>query len=152
MPLGDGGRLTRHRRIAKRDLVLRVRPEHIPLIGGSALARASFFAALLAVIMLVIGGAPAFASSEPCNPCPPDCPMMMSQAGMDHHDNAPKQNPAESPCKAMVVCQVAMAMPVLPGETTFATLTSKSVRQPLVNERFAMSRPPDRDLRPPISL
>lgn len=135
-----------------RDLVLIGRAAHIPLAGGPSLTRASFLVALLAVIMLVIGGAPARASAGQCNPCPPDCPMMKAQAAADQHQKAPSGNPAETPCKAMVVCPTAIAMPVLPEALALTALSPRAVRQRLVNERLAPSRPPDRELRPPISL
>ena len=110
--------------------------------------------ALLATIMLVIGGAPAVAELQPCDPCPPDCPMMeMAAATVPDHQEAPDSGGmADAPCKQALACQ--------PGFT--ATAPSQAVGElvrtaEVADHRFtnvlpAYSRPPDRNLRPPIQL
>lgn len=105
----------------------------------------------MAAIMLVIGGTPVRASTGPCDPCPPDCPMM-AQASADQAPKAPEGEPAESPCKAMVACVTAMALPTPPQTLAVAWLTPKNAGLRPANERRAPSRPPDRELRPPILL
>lgn len=123
-----------------------------PALEDIPLPRLSVFAAMLAAIMLVIGGAPVRAAADPCNPCPPDCAMMKAQAEMAQHQKAPAKAPADSPCKSMAACAVGFAMPVMPESLTLAAFDPTTVRQPLRNELREPSRPPDRNLRPPIQL
>jgi hypothetical protein len=121
------------------------------------LFRTSTLIAFLAAIMLVIGGAPARASTNPCNPCPPDCPMMAQMAKAaavaDHHTEMPgKSGKAENPCKSGLACQAAFAVPLLlqtAAETIQATEAADHSR---LGQLAAASRPPDRNLRPPILL
>ena len=115
------------------------------------LPRLSVLAALVAAIMLVIGGTPVRASTGPCDPCPPDCPMM-AQASADQSHKAPKGDPAENPCQAMVACPAAIALPTVPHALPIAWLTPKDAGLRPAEEQRAPSRPPDRDLRPPIQL
>ncbi|WP_394760740.1 hypothetical protein [Phenylobacterium sp.] len=110
---------------------------------------------LLAAIILVIGGAPANASSNPCNPCPPDCPMMaqIAHAIADHHDQGKgKSGEAESPCKSTAVCQSAFAVPLLPQTVVETVLLAETSAHDLVGALAAASWPPDPSLRPPIHL
>lgn len=110
---------------------------------------------LLAAIMLMIGGAPARASSNPCNPCPPDCPMMsqMAKAVSDHHDQAPgRRGKAENPCKANAACQSAFAVPLIPQMAVETVLLAEITDHDLFGSLAAPSRPPDPTLRPPIQL
>lgn len=110
---------------------------------------------LLAAIILMIGGAPASASSNPCDPCPPDCPMMaqVAMAAADHHEQPPgKSGKAESPCKSTAVCQSAFAMPLLPQSAAETVLLTETTRHDLADQLAASSRPPDPTLRPPIQL
>jgi hypothetical protein len=111
----------------------------------------SIFAAFVAAIMLVIGGTPVRAATGPCDPCPPDCPMM-AQASADQPHKAPKGDPAESPCQAMVACPAAMTLPPGPPPMAIAWLTLKDAGLRPAEEQRAPSRPPDRELRPPIQL
>ena len=110
---------------------------------------------LLVAITLMVGGAPANASPNLCNPCPPDCPMMaqMAKAAADHHDQAPgKSGKAETPCKSTAVCQTAFAMPLLPQTVVETVMLAEATAHDLVGALAARSRPPDRTLRPPIQL
>jgi hypothetical protein len=113
------------------------------------------FLGLLAAITLMIGGAPASAAANSCNPCPPDCPMMaqMANAAADHHDQAPgKSGKAESPCKSTAVCQSVFAVPLLPQTAVETVLLAETTEHDLVGALAAPSRPPDPTLRPPIRL
>jgi hypothetical protein len=112
--------------------------------------------ALLALIMLVIGGAPAAASAKACDPCPPDCPMMKrlaaeQKAAADHGTPA-KGGKADNPCQRMVACQTVTAS-VMPSElVSFVALSAASVTHEAFDPLQAPSRPPDRSLRPPIHI
>lgn len=77
---------------------------------------------------------------------------MMAQASADQPQKAPKGDPAESPCQAMVACPTAIALPAAPLALPIAWLTPKDVGLRPAEEQRAPSRPPDRDLRPPIFL
>jgi hypothetical protein len=117
--------------------------------------RLSRLLALLAAIMLMIGGSPAVAASQPCNPCPPDCAMMkqMAAASADHHGQAPKGSPSENPCKQSLACQVSAAAVAAPPTALVAfVLTTQKVDHRLAAALAAPSHPPDRSLRPPILL
>jgi hypothetical protein len=110
---------------------------------------------LLAAIFLMIGGAPASASENACNPCPPDCPMMaqMGNAAAGHHDLAPgKSGKAESPCKSMAVCQSGFAVPLFPQMAVETVLLAETTEHDPVGALAAPSQPPDPTLRPPIQL
>jgi hypothetical protein len=70
--------------------------------------RISTLAALLAAIMLMIGGGAARAAS--CDACPPKCPMMaqVQTAKAAAHQHAPisgKGGKADDPCKESLLCQ-----------------------------------------------
>lgn len=122
--------------------------------GGHALPRLPTFVAFLAAIMLVIAGAPSRAAADPCNPCPPDCPMMKQMAAAaDSHGKAPDKggNP-DNPCKQSAVCQASVTAPTASATVTFAMLTSALVDHGAGEELATPSRPPDRSLRPPIQL
>jgi hypothetical protein len=110
---------------------------------------------LLAAIILMVGGAPANASSNPCNPCPADCPMMaqMAKTAADHHGLAPgKSGRAESPCKTTALCQSAFAVPLLLQTAVETLLLAETTNHDQVSQLAAPSRPPDPTLRPPIQL
>jgi hypothetical protein len=120
-----------------------------------AMPRLPFLAALLAAIMLVIGGGPARAASEGCDPCPPDCPMMaqMATATADHHGAPAKGDKADDPCKPGPLCQTtaaAIAAPALSGAPVYLATVGDALRP--LRQLPATSRPPDRSLRPPIQL
>ena len=124
-------------------------------IEGPPLPRLSVLAAFMAAIMLVIGGTPVRAATGPCDPCPPDCPMM-AQASADQAHQPPIKTPrgdaAQSPCQAMVVCPAAIAL-LTPAQTlAVAWLTPEDAGLRPANEQRTPSWPPDRDLRPPIQL
>jgi hypothetical protein len=107
--------------------------------------------ALLAAIMLVFAGAPSRAETSGCDPCPPDCPMMKASTDAQPHQKAPKAD--ESPCtKAVAACATAIALPVASQREAITWLSASEIRQDLLNEARAPSRPPDRALRPPIQL
>jgi hypothetical protein len=109
---------------------------------------------MIAAIMLVIGGTPAVAAPGPCNPCPPDCAMMMQAAGMaDQHAKGPQQQTqGDNPCKSSIACQTAAALPVLPEGVTLEWAVRQSVAHAIRADMSVPSRPPDRDLRPPIHI
>lgn len=116
--------------------------------------RLSRIFALLAAIMLVIGGAPTVASASTCDPCPPDCPMMKQLAAEQAADHgAPaKGGKADNPCQQMVACQTVTAS-VAPSElVSFVALSAASVTHEAFDPLAAPSRPPDRSLRPPIRI
>ena len=114
----------------------------------------SHLLALLAAIMLLIGGAPTMAAAQPCDPCPPDCAMMQQLA---EHASDPQKAPnptgkADNPCQQMAVCQTVTAT-VAPSElVSFVALSAGSVTHELFDPLQAPSRPPDRSLRPPIHI
>jgi hypothetical protein len=115
--------------------------------------RVRIFIGLLAAVILMIGAAPASASRDACNPCPSDCPMtgQMAKATADHHAPTPgKTGGAEAPCKSGVACQAAFAVPLVPETAAEIVLATETARHDLIVALAAPSRPPDRNLRPPI--
>lgn len=117
--------------------------------------RLSQLFALLAAIMLVIGGVPTVASAKSCDPCPPDCPMMKQVAAeraAADHGGPTKGGKADTPCQQIVACQTVTAT-VAPSElVSFVALTAASVTHEAFDPLQALSRPPDRSLRPPIHV
>ncbi len=108
---------------------------------------------LLAAIILMVGGAPANASSNPCNPCPPDCPMMAQAAATSDHQQATrKSGGSESPCKSTAICPSTFALPLLPQAAVETAILAEAAEHDLVAALAAPSRPPDPTLRPPIQL
>jgi hypothetical protein len=119
------------------------------------LFRASNLLALVAAIMLVVGGAPARAAVDPCDPCPPDCPMMAQIAkAADHHHQSPAKNGgADNPCKQGALCQASVvAAPAAAAQTgvRFIAIATDVLRP--TRQLSPTSRPPDPGLRPPIQL
>jgi hypothetical protein len=117
--------------------------------------RLSRLLALLAAIMLVIGGAPAVAAAQSCNPCPPDCPMMQQMAASadNHAQTAARGGQADNPCKQGLACQTFAAAVAAPSATFVAiALSADVVDHSKADALAAPSRPPDRNLRPPIQL
>jgi hypothetical protein len=115
--------------------------------------------AFLATIMLVIAGGPSVATAASCDPCPPDCSMMApaqaSATAMDDHGKAPAQGetPQKSSCLQTGLCQAAsVAPPMATATVAVLNLAQGTARHDIVSDRTAPSRPPDRDLRPPILL
>ena len=103
--------------------------------------------------MLVIAGAPVRAAATPCNPCPPDCPMMQQTAAANHHDQAPaKGGGADNPCKQGLLCQAIAATPAPSQSVEVRVLASAADLGGPARELPAASHPPDRSLRPPIQL
>ena len=107
--------------------------------------------------MLVIGGAPAFASATPCNACPPDCSMMarthMAAAAADHNAAVRgKSGRAENPCKQGMACQTSVASPVLSEVSAAVLLSADTADVYALNRQGGPSWPPDRTLRPPKQL
>lgn len=113
------------------------------------------FLALLAAVMLVIGGAPAVAVGQPCDPCPPDCPMKQQLAveqAADQGSGPARDGKADNPCLQMLACQTATAAASPYELVGFLQLSAASVTHPMLNPLQAPSRPPDRSLRPPIHI
>jgi hypothetical protein len=108
--------------------------------------------------MLVIGGMPVSASASPCDPCPPDCPMMQQAAkaasSANHHTGAPdKRGTSGSPCDQGMACQAAPNTMAAPIATVVAVrLTVRDATHERLNLLAPSSHPPDRSLRPPIQL
>jgi hypothetical protein len=105
--------------------------------------------------MLMIGGGSARAETGPCNPCPPDCPMMMQMArAAAHHHGQPPGNAggAENPCKQALACQASFAAPVLSDGLVMVAVATGAADHVGFNPLAAYSRPPDRTLRPPKQL
>lgn len=115
--------------------------------------------AFVATIMLVVAGGPAVATTAACDPCPPDCPMMASAqasaAAMDDRGKAPIQGetPQKSDCVQTALCQAATAAaPLTVGTVADLYFPRSTGKHDIVSDGAAPSRPPDRDLRPPIFL
>jgi hypothetical protein len=115
--------------------------------------------AFLATIMLVIAGGSSVATAASCDPCPPDCSMMApaqaSAAAMDDHGKAPAQGqtPQKSACLQTGLCQASSVAPLMVTATVAVLyLPQGAARHDIVSDRATPSRPPDRDLRPPILL
>ena len=115
--------------------------------------------AFVATIILVIAGGPSVATAAPCDPCPPDCPMMApattSATAVHDHGKAPAQGdvPQKSSCLQTGLCQAATVAPPVPvGTLAVLHLPRHAAKQDVVSDRAAPSRPPDQELRPPISL
>ena len=113
--------------------------------------------ALLATIMLVIGASPAVAAAQApsCNPCPPDCPMMKQRATQDASDHGSmpgKGGKADNPCQSAVACQTAAATPAPSDAVAYVQVSAAAVTHAAFEPDHLRSRPPDRNLRPPIRL
>lgn len=117
----------------------------------AAMLRLSRILALVAAIMLVIGSAPVVAAEQPCDPCPPDCPMMQVSLAGDHQ-KAPDGGKANPSCKQDVLCQAGVTVSAEPSQMEFVPISAETVDHRLANALPARSRPPDRSLRPPIQL
>lgn len=77
----------------------------------------------------------------------------MAKAAADHHAQMPgKSGKAENPCKSGLACQGAFAMALAPHAPVETVLVAESTDHDLVGALMAPSRPPDRNLRPPIQL
>jgi hypothetical protein len=116
--------------------------------------RARHVLALIATIMLVIGGGPARAAQSPCNPCPPDCPMMSQVhmgAGAQGHQT-PAKGKADNPCKQGLTCQVSANAPILSQTSVAVVLTAVEADLRPLSHEGGPSRPPDPTLRPPRQL
>lgn len=119
------------------------------------MARLGRILALVAAIMLVIGGAPAVAAAQPCDPCPPDCPMMQQFADSvaDHGAAPDKGGKADNPCQQQgLACQASATMAAPVQTAVRIILASEAIDHRLAKPLAATSRPPDRSLRPPIQL
>jgi hypothetical protein len=118
------------------------------------MARTPFLLAVLAAIMLLIGGTPLRAAPSACNPCPPDCPMMkhMAASSGEHHKAPDTGGKAHNPCKQGLACQISATMTAPSQMVTFVTLTANVVDHQSGGLLAVASHPPDRSLRPPIQL
>jgi hypothetical protein len=107
--------------------------------------------------MLVVVGAPAVAAAS-CDPCPPDCEMMLQATASPATSADGHQSPGhppdgkQTPCKQMVICQASVAAPIPQVAVAFARLSQDEARRPWRNAVAAPSHPPDQVLRPPIRL
>jgi len=108
--------------------------------------------ALLAVLALAMGGGPVVAKELLCDPCPPDCPMMMGAAGEPGHEQPSDNDNGKAACERMMLCQAPVF--AIPPFTRLSPVRVSHERIARVwnNTPEAPSRPPDRTLRPPISL
>jgi hypothetical protein len=119
------------------------------------MSRLPLVCALFAAIMLLIGGNPARAASNGCDPCPPDC-LMMAQAAKamsDQHGAPAHGGKADNPCKPGLLCQATPTPASLPAASdgpVFVAVAGDLLRP--LRQLPASSRPPDRSLRPPIQL
>lgn len=108
--------------------------------------------------MLVVAGGPAVAAAASCDPCPPDCEMMLqdaaaSAASADSHGSpARPQDGSQTPCNQAVMCQASVAAAVPQVAVEFARLPKDGAERPWRNSVAGPSRPPDQVLRPPIRL
>ena len=109
--------------------------------------------AFVAAMLLAIAGGPSVAQTAVCDPCPPDCPMMLpdgAAAAADHDSTAPAQK-SKAPCQQTVLCQAAPVVAPIPAGAAFTPLSPTRATMAWTNAPEAPSRPPDRNLRPPIS-
>lgn len=116
--------------------------------------RMSTLVAFFAAIMLVIGGALAPAQAADlaaCDPCPADCPMM---AGADHAgaDRPSAPSPDASACDQDLACPGAGVASLCNATADFTVLALGAADLDRLEPLAAASRPPDRNLRPPIQL
>ena len=139
---------------SKEQTCPRSRLKRCSLSKEPPLRRLSALVAMFAAVMLVIGGVPTFALAAPCNPCPPDCEMMKeaaAKAATQQGKDTQHQGQPDSPCKATLVCTSAVAAPILAEQVAFPVRVAQGVQLQILSDRSAPSRPPDRELRPPIS-
>lgn len=82
-------------------------------------------------------------------------PASPSAAAIDNHGKAPAQGetPQKSSCVQTGFCQAASIAPPMAAATVAVLYLPRGAAQhDIVSDRAAPSRPPDRDLRPPIFL
>lgn len=81
-------------------------------------------------------------------------PVSASATAMDDHGKAPAQGqtPQKPSCLQTGLCQAASVAPMAAATVTVLYLPRNAARQDIVSDRIAPSRPPDRELRPPIFL
>lgn len=109
--------------------------------------------AFLAAIMLVIGNAPAVAAAQPCEPCPPDCPMMKQLSASKAGDGQKMPHKDENPCKQGALCKAGLSARPAPSEAGAPlSFSFNDVVHLPAGPLLPDSRPPDRSLRPPIQL
>jgi hypothetical protein len=80
--------------------------------------------------------------------------MQQMAASADNHAQTPARGgQADNPCKPALVCQAAAAAVAPPSEGPASiVLTAALVEHGPADALAAPSRPPDRNLRPPIQL
>lgn len=118
------------------------------------LRRWSTLFALVAAMLLAIAGGPSVAQEAACDPCPPDCPMMLPDSAAlasDHGSGAPADQKGKAPCQQTVLCQAAPVVAPAPIGVAFAPRAPTRAIARWTNSPEAPSRPPDRTLRPPKS-
>ena len=135
-------------------LAPRTRRAHLEHGEELRLRHWSALLALVAAMLLAFAGGPSVAQTAACDPCPPDCPMMLPDAGAaasDHGRSAPADQQGKAPCQQTVLCQAAPVVAPLPAGFAFAPMSPTRALMPWTNAPETPSRPPDRNLRPPIS-
>lgn len=79
--------------------------------------------------------------------------MAKAAGAAGHHAQVPdKGGSSEDPCKPGLACQAAFAVPLLAQTATETVLAVEAAHHDLIVTLPARSRPPDRNLRPPIQL
>lgn len=82
-------------------------------------------------------------------------PAQTSATAKGDHGKAPAKGemPQKSPCVQTGLCQTtSVAPPMAAATVAILYLPRGAAQHDIVSDRAAPSRPPDRDLRPPISL
>ncbi len=105
-------------------------------------------------MLLAIAGGPSVAQEAVCDPCPPDCPMMLPDSAApvtDQGAKAPADQPGKAPCQQTVLCQAAPVVAPIPVGVAFTPMSPTRAMARWTNSPDTPSRPPDRDLRPPKS-
>lgn len=128
----------------------RVRP-HPSARKERPLRHWSALLALVAAMLLAIAGGPTLASAAVCDPCPPDCLMMLGDsAAASKAPDAPADREGQAPCQQTVLCQAAPVVAPPPVNVAIAPFVSTGVLASWADSLEPPSRPPDRSLRPPI--
>lgn len=103
---------------------------------------------IAAAIMLMIGARSGFAAPQ-CQPCPADCSMTMAAAPATHGAQPHHQDPG-NPCKMGLACHSLVTPPQVVASPAIAPIALAAVTHAALAASAPTSRPPDRDLRPPI--
>lgn len=107
--------------------------------------------ALVTAMLLAIAGGPSLASEAVCDPCPPDCPLMLrDSAAASKAPDTPADREGQAPCQQTVLCQAPLVVAPGPAGLAVAPFVSTPIPVSWTNSGDPPSRPPDRSLRPPI--